>query len=196
MNSCGSESGGHGVEFCLRPAMLALIALLAPLWGCNSQPAAPLLSDSPVYQNSAEGFRFLVPEGWTQTASSALPTGDIQGEVFLVRYRLKTEEEGANLQVMCMADGAYMNLEQYHSGSSFRVNLWDIVDPLTSITIHDVPADRALYKAVIDRREMYKHVTCFRRNERVYSIVGLYFEGDDDARGQIERAVDSVIWDD
>lgn len=196
MNSCGSESGRHRVQFCLRPAMLVLVALLAPQWGCNSQPAAPLLSDSPVYQNSAEGFRFLVPEGWTQTASSALPTGDIQGEVFLVRYRLKTEEEGANLQVMCMADGPYMNLEQYHSGSSFRVNLWDIVDPLTSITINEVSADRALYQAVVDRREMYKHVTCFRRNERVYSIVGLYFAGDDEARGQIERAVDSVIWDD
>lgn len=171
--------------------------LCAAAWiagGCSSDPAAPVLSDAPVYQNSAEGFRFLVPEGWTQTASSALPTGDVQGEVFLVRYRVKSQEDGATLQIICMRDGPYMNLEQFHSGSSFRVNLWTVVEPRTQLVVNDVTADRMLYKASVDGKEMYKHVTCFRRNDRVYSIVGLYFAGDEDAQLQIERAVESVIW--
>jgi hypothetical protein len=172
------------------------ITLVVVAAGCSSKPAAPMLTDSPVYQNAAEGFRFLVPEGWTQTASSALPTGDIQGEIFLVRYRIKSLEMGSNLQIICMADGPYMDLQQYHSGSSFRVNLWDVVEPRTTVDVNGIQADRMIYKALVDKREMTKHVTCFRRNGRVYSMVGLYFSGDDEARLQIERAASSVIWED
>lgn len=188
------RSGRHARSRLRLIAGLLLAGTAGLCDGCSSDPAAPVLSDSPVYQNSAEGFRFLVPDGWTQTATSALPTGEIQGEVFLVRYRVKSEEDGATLQIICMRDGPYMNLEQYHSGSSFRVNLWTVVEPKAQVVINDVPADRMLYKARVDGKEMYKHVTCFRKNDRVYSIVGLYFAGDDDALLQIERAVDSVIW--
>jgi hypothetical protein len=193
--SPGPTSFGHsrGLRRTVQPVLLALLGLVA---GCSSQPAAPLLSDSPVYRNSAERFRFLVPEGWTQTASSALPTGDIQGEIFLVRYRIKSAELGANLQIICMADGPYRDLQQYHSGSSFRVNLWDVVEPRRMVDVNGVEAERMIYKALADKREMTKHVTSFRRNGRVYSMVGLYFTGDDDARQQIERAAASVIWED
>jgi hypothetical protein len=184
--SCAAGRRGlGGVPALLLPLLLA---------GCDSRPAAPILADSPVYRNEAEGFRFLVPQGWTQTASSALPTGDIQGEVFLVRYRVDSEEAGATLQVICMRDGPYLDLQQYHSGSSFRVNLWEVAEPRTEITIGGLAGDRMVYKALADRREMYKHVTSFRHNGRVYSFVGLYFADDENARLQIERAVESVIW--
>lgn len=162
--------------------------------GCTGQPAAPILSDAPVYRNTTEGFRFLVPEGWTQTASSTLPPGKIPAEVFLVRYRVMSPEAGATLQVLCMSDDQSLDMEQHHGEGSFRAGKWDVVQPLQKIEINKRQADRITYKALAENREMSKHVTCFRVNGRVYSFVGLYFSIDDHARQQIERAADSVIW--
>jgi len=41
---------------------------------------------------------------------------------------------------------------------------------------------------------MTKEVVCFRRNNRVYSFVGLFWSNDDKAREQIRRALRSTIW--
>ncbi len=171
-----------------------LILFVCGLAGCTSQPAAPLLSDAPVYRNATEGFRFLVPEGWTQTASSILPPGELKGEVFLVRYNVRSAEIGATLYVICRADDDSLDMEQLHSQGSFRVGHWDVAQPRQTLQINKVAADRIIYKALADNREMMKHVTCFRRNDRIYSFVGLYFSNDEHAPHQIERAVDSVIW--
>lgn len=171
-----------------------LLLIQFAIVGCSNQPAAPILSDSPVYRSSAEGFRFIVPEGWTQSASSALPPGKLAAEVFLVRYRVPSVEAGATLQVLCMNDAPSLNLEQHHGEGSFRAGKWDLDQPLKTVNINKTSAERMTYKVLIDQREMSKHVTCFRRNGRVYSFVGLYFSNDDQARQQIERATDSVIW--
>jgi len=162
--------------------------------GCSGQPSAPLLSNSPIYRSSTEGFRFLVPEGWNQSASSVLPAGKLNAEVFLVRYRVPSPEAGATLQVLCMTDDKSLDMEQHHGQGSFRAGHWDIDQPRKNLEINKIPAERMTYKVVIDQREMSKHVTCFHRNGRVYSFVGLYFSNDDQAGQQIERATDSVIW--
>lgn len=178
-----------------QPRWSVLLLVLLATMGCSSQPAAPVLSDSPVYRNSSEGFRFLVPEGWTQSASSLLPPGKLTGEVFLVRYRVRSSEAGAMLQILCMADDKSLDLEQHHAKGSFRAGSWEIVQPRKTITISKVPAERMIYKAMMENRDMHKHVTCFRKNGRSYSFVGLYWSSDEQAQQQIERAVDSVIWD-
>lgn len=173
----------------------APLLLLVAIFGCSSQPAAPLLSDSPVYRNASEGFRFLVPEGWTQSASSLLPPGKLTGEIFLVRYRVRSPEAGAMLQILCMNDDKSLDLEEHHAKGSFRAGAWNIIQPRKAITINKTVADRMIYKAAMDQREMHKHVTCFRQNGRVYSFVGLYWSNDEQAQQQIERAADSIIWD-
>jgi hypothetical protein len=165
------------------------------LAGCSRQPVAPLLSDAPVYRNATEGFRFLVPEGWTQTASSVLPPGKLQGEVFLARYNVRSAELGATLYIICMDDDKSLDTVKHHGEASFRVGHWDIAQPHRTLQINKVSADRMIYKAIDDKREVIKHVTSFRRNGRVYSFVGLYGANDEQAPQQIERAVDSVIWD-
>jgi hypothetical protein len=38
-------------------------------------------------------------------------------------------------------------------------------------------------------------VVCFRKNGRVYSLVGLFWSTDDKGRQQIRRAAESTIWD-
>jgi hypothetical protein len=180
------------VKYLFRLLLLSFIVL--PFAGCGFRPAAPLLSDAPVYRNAAEGFRFLVPEGWTQTASSVLPPGKLAGEVFLVRYNVRSAEAGASLYLVCMADSKSLDLEQHHSEASFRMGHWDVVQPRQTLQINKVPAERIIYEALDEKRKMTKHVTCFRRTGRVYSFVGLYWSNDEQAPQQIERAVDSVIW--
>jgi hypothetical protein len=172
-----------------------LVLFLLACTGCTPQPAAPLLSDAPVYRSAAEGFRFLVPEGWTQTASSVLPPGKLTSEVFLARYKVRSAELGATLYIICMSDNKSLDLEQHHTEPSFRIAHWDVAQPRRTLSINKVTADRMIYKAVDGKREMTKHVTCFRRNDRVYSFVGLYWSDDEQAPQQIERAVESVIWD-
>jgi len=162
--------------------------------GCEAAPSAPILSDSPIYHNKSEGLRFLVPDGWTQTASSVLPPGELDGEIFLVRYRVRSAEVGATLQVLCMSDSQSTDLESRHAGASFGIPKWDVQQPRQTLTINSVKADRIIYQTVQDGREVTKHVTCFQHNHRVYAFVGLYYSTDEMARQQIERATESVIW--
>jgi hypothetical protein len=150
--------------------------------------------DTPVFHDKQEGFRFLVPEGWTQNARANLPKGELEGESFLVRYRMKTPEMGSSLQIICFQDSGQSDLEQHHAGPSFRVQSWEVASPAESIDVNGQPAERFIYQAVIDGRKMTKEVVCFRQGNRVYSFVGLFFAKDDKAREQIRRAVGSVIW--
>jgi hypothetical protein len=177
----------------VRRAFTVLLLLAATL-GCGSRPRAPALRASPVYQNDSEGFRFLVPDGWIQTASTILPSGELTGESFLVRYRMRTPEQGATLQIECLQDSATLDPEKHHAGPSYRVEHWRAAEANQEIEINGVKAQRFVYIARIEGRPMTKEVVCFRRNGRVYSFVGLFWSNDDKAREQIRRAVRSTIW--
>ena len=176
-------------------AAVTVLCLALGLSGCESRPQAPVLRDSPVYRNSAEGLRFLVPEGWIQTASTLLPAGPLTGEAFLVRYRINTPEPGAMLQVECAPDRPEVDLVQHHAAASYRVERWTAGEKPQSLTIGGAAAQRLFYSGEVAGRAMTKEVVCFRRNGRLYSFVGLFWSTDDKAREQIRRAVESTIWD-
>lgn len=152
-----------------------------------------MLRDAPVY-SSSEGFRFLVPSGWTQSASAVLPPGKLDGENFLVRYQMLTLQQGATLQILCMADSPSLDLQKHHAGPSFRVEHWDVSKPAETIDINGVEATHMQFAGTMDKAKMTKDVTCFRRNGRVYSFAGVYLATDQNASEQIRRAVSSVIW--
>jgi len=158
--------------------------------GCASRPEAPRLSDAPVYRNSREGFRFLVPDGWIQTASSNLPAGDLDGEIFLVRYNVQSRQAGASLQVLCAQQRDPRDLRTYHAGPSFGVRQWEPVGAGETVEIGGKTGERHQYQSGAHRKE----VVCFRRGERVYSFVGLYRADDAIAQQQIQRAVRSIVW--
>lgn len=170
-------------------------AMLVVLVGCGGGPSAPELRDSPVYRSASEGFRFLVPDGWTQIANASLPPGELDKEVFLTRYRVRSPEMGAMLYVVCFNDDASLDLEQYHSEASFRAPSWEVVSPMEEVIINETAGHRGLFKATLDKNEMSKDVLCFRKNGRVYSFIGLYWSTDEKAQQQLSRAVESVIWD-
>ena len=165
------------------------------LIGCESRPQAPILRDAPVYRNAAEGLRFLVPDGWIQTASTLLPGGQLEGQAFLVRYRINTPEPGAMLQIECAPDGPDVDLAEHHAAPSYRVERWTASGPSQSLTIGGAEAVRLIYAGEVAGRKMTKEVVCFRRHGRIYSFVGLFWATDDKAREQIRRAVESTIWD-
>lgn len=184
--------GKRFVVFCA--VALALYALVL-LFGFGSSPEAPELRDAPVYENEQEGFRFMVPDGWTQTASSILPPGDLDGEAFLVRYRVKSPEAGSTLQIECFQEEEPTDLLKYHSGPSYRVERWEPKSESETVTLGGREAHRILFEATMDGRKLSKEVVCFRKEDRVYSFVGLFASTDEKARQQIQRAVNSVIWD-
>lgn len=175
------------------PLALCLVGLTL-LAACESRPQAPLLRDSPVYQNDREGFRFLVPEGWTQTANAMLPPGDFEDEVFLVRYRLATPTGGAMMQVLVLQEKAPLNLGDHHAGPSFGVEKWTLLEPVEKLIIGGKTAEHYRYSGKLQDSQMSKDVYGFRNSGRVYSFVGLFWSEDEFARQQIERAVKSTVW--
>ena len=178
-----------------RNARNAVIVLSVCLGGCSERPEAPELRDAPVYENAREGFRFMVPDGWTQTASSILPPGNLDGDAFLARYRVKSPEAGSTLQIECFQENEPANLQEYHTGPSYRVNRWEPASEPETLTLGGREAQRMVFEATMDGRQVSKEVVCFRKGNRVYSFVGLFSSTDENARQQIQRAVASVTWD-
>jgi hypothetical protein len=175
--------------------LVASCAVIAGMiTGCDSRPSAPVLRDGRIYVNPQEGFRFLVPEGWSQLANSILPRGDLDGEMFVVRYRMRTPEEGAVLQVVCFSEQLTDNLHEHHAGPSYRVERWKPEGPEETLEINGVTASRHIYSSDIAGRPTTKEVVAFKRNGRVYNFVGMFMSRDDKARQQIRRAVGSTIW--
>ena len=169
------------------------LALLTCLLGCDSRPKAPVLRDAPVYENDAEGFRFLVPKGWIQTASAVLPPERLEGEVVLVTYRMRTSEKTALVEVLCF-DRENVDLQQYHAEPSHGVADWRIVSPLSQRTIHGMPAEHCLYRGTIEKEVICKEVYAFRRGARVYSFIAFYWESDQNAREEVRQAMESIVW--
>jgi len=136
----------------------------------------------------------MVPDGWTQTASSILPEGELEEEAFLVRYRVKSPVAGSTLQVECFQGNGQSDLQEHHSAASYRVNRWDPAGEPQTVTIGGRQAQRMSFQATLDERQLSKEVTCFRKGNRVYSFVGLFASQDEKAQQQIQRAVNSLIW--
>jgi hypothetical protein len=173
---------------------LGMIAIMLPGSGCDSRPRAPALRDSAVYQNRAAGLRFLVPQGWTQVASSALPSGTLEAELMLVKYQMRTTAKGATLELLCLDDPQSVDLIDYHNQSSHGIATWNRQGDPVKVKASDVMGERVEFTGSVAKSTMHKNVTVFRRGQRVFSLVGLYWEDDQAAREEIQRAVDSLVF--
>jgi len=180
----------------LRTLVLAMSGALLPVLfgGCDARPRAPALRDAHVYQNNQEGFRFLVPDNWTQTANAVLPNGSIEGEVLLVQYRMRTADQGASLEVLCFDEEQPSDLQAYHAGPSHGSSAWQSGEPPHRIEVGGASVERWVYIAEISKQKLTKEVVAFRRGPRVYSFIGLFWSTDNKAREQLRRAVSSILW--
>lgn len=170
------------------------VALLVGVIGCQNRPKAPALADSPVYSNKAEGLRFLVPDGWTQTASSALPKGSFQREVVLVQYRLRSLGEAASVEILCFDEAEPRDLARYHANASHGVKDWKAVGEADRVSTTGMDGDRFTFEGKVGEFSLVKEVVAFRRGTRVYNFIGLFDPEDDKSRQQIRRAVESIVW--
>lgn len=176
-------------------ALLFLTLALAGGVGCDVRPRAPALRDSSVYQNRDAGLRFLVPQGWTQVASGVLPPGALPAEFMLVKYQMKTTARGAVLEVLCLDDSqSTTDSHRHHAQPSHGVASWTSKVEAQELTVGGVPGRRFQYEGRIHKNTMHKEVVVFRRENRLFSFVGLYWDDDHNAREEIRRAVDSLVW--
>lgn len=162
--------------------------------GCESRPKAPALRDTPVFHSKAEGFRFLVPEKWKQTANGVLPGGKLDRAIMFARFRMIETQKSGFLELLCFDEGKHPSLLEYHAGPSQGVSAWKSVGEPESIEINQTPAERFIFSALIGKEPMHKEVVVFTRNQRVYSFVGLFSESDNAAREELRRAMNSIVW--
>ena len=173
---------------------LAIGGTLTYLAGCDASPRAPALRNAPVYQNNREGFRFLVPDNWIQTASAALPSGTLEGEIVLVQYKMKTAQMGAAMEVLCFEESYQDDIAGYHQQPSHGRQNWRAIAPPESAEMKGADAQRFVYESAGDGQPMLKEAVVVQRNGRIYSFIGLFWKNDVKAREQLRRAVNSTVW--
>lgn len=196
--ACGLNRPGNCLTAFSRQRVLKCfvgIWALVTVVGCSHEPVAPELRDSPVYRNAQEGIRFLVPDNWTQSASANLPVGDLEGELFLVRYNVLLPESTAQVQVLCYQDRTGTDdLVKHQQEPAFGIPQWTLKEGPKNEQISGQEGTWMYLTGRSKEREMGKEVLCFRRGDRVYSFVGTFWTSDEKARQVMHRAFQSVIW--
>jgi hypothetical protein len=173
--------------------MMQAVALLL-VCGCGFQPRAPALQDEPVCQNLREGFRFVVPEGWTLRAKTELPPGRVEKECRLVLYERLRGDAPAAFEVTRADLPADADLEARLKGPSLGVSKWELTAPVEQLEVGGTGATRMIFSGSTRRGVSIKEVVTIRRNDRVYFFTGSYDPEDRMFQEELHRLLDSVIW--
>lgn len=171
-------------------ALLALVLLS----GCEERPSALPLDNSPVYNDTREGFRFLPPEDWRQTARGIVPAGKIARRRMLCEYKSLTPTKTAVLQVSVADVPLSEPLADHVKSETYRAEEWRAVGDAESFEINGVPAARVSYRKPAGKDATIREIIAFRRGVRVYLFTGIYMASDKKTRKAIQAAVDSVVW--
>jgi hypothetical protein len=170
------------------------VAAVLLLGGCSPRPQAPALRNDPIYQDAAEGFRFAVPEGWTQRAAAKMPPGKADRERLLTAYVSPSESTPATFDVARIDLPPSADLDTYLAQPSYGVGQWLTAEPAQEITIYGMAATRWVFTGRLDKEEWTREVVAFRRRERVYLFSGMFPKADTKARDEIRHAVESTTW--
>jgi hypothetical protein len=153
-----------------------------------------VLRDDPVYQNDSEGFRFLAPQGWTQSTRSNVPPGKQETEYPLVAYRQIAGASGASFRVSLIDLPSSADLAPHLAGPSYGVEQWTQAAPPEKIAVGSASGVRYHFKGRAGKQDLVKEVVAVRRGERVYLFTALYAPRDTEVRDQLRRVVESIIW--
>lgn len=177
------------------PALFCLMAIAAAglLGGCRAKPKAPALLDEPVYQ-SDEGFRFLVPEGWSMAARGNLPPGPLEKERLLVQYRRSVGDTQATLEVSAADLAEDADLTAYLSAPSFSAKSWKPSGSPESLEVNGKSGTRFRFTARVNGAELAKEVTAFPCGGRIYFFTLLFTPSDAAATEQVRRAIARLVW--
>jgi hypothetical protein len=170
-----------------------LLATVVPA-GCHHGPRAPALDDSPVYQNDQAGFRFLVPEGWSQSARSELPPGKLDKERLLVQYRRTASSKEATFEVSAADLGPSADLADYLAAPALGVKDWKLKPPPEDLEVSGVRGTRYNFAGRMGKEDVTREVVAFRRGERLYFFTTVFASKDTTAQEQARRAVSRLLW--
>src|SRR5947209_11558609 len=178
----------------LRHRLSAIAVAAIYVFGCRSEPQAPVLRNEPIYENDTEGFRFLTPEGWRQHAKVNVPPGKLDKERLLVEYVRLSSEKGASLDVSMADLPPTTDLTTYLAGPSGGLKSWHWKSPVERLHVNGASAERFTFVGHIGNEDTTKEVVAFRRGERVYFFVAYFASSDAKARDEVRRTVESTSW--
>jgi hypothetical protein len=171
-----------------------LVVLVMTGLGCNDRPRAPALEDSAVYQNEREGFRFLVPEGWTQQAKSMVPPGKLDHELILVVYRRYTVNPPATLQVSIQDPPEEANLAQLLIEARSEDTNWKLVRPPAEARVGNRTGKHLVFQGKSPLGRMDREVIAVRRGARVLFFTATFGPGDHASRDLMQQTFANVVW--
>ncbi|HZU36061.1 MAG TPA: hypothetical protein VFA18_09140 [Gemmataceae bacterium] len=172
-----------------------VIVGLATLAGCSRGPVAPALEDGPEFRDAQEGFRFLVPEHWTQYAHAAVPPGRLTDERMIVEYNLQAVAKPASFGVTCVDLDPSTDIAKYVASHVPGGASWKLKAPSKPCEIQGVPAEKMTFVShPPGADELTRDIVAFRRGQRVYLFTGVYATSDKEAREQVQQAMDSILW--
>ena len=187
---------GRRQAYAVRPwfFMAGMLCACAAVAGCGRRPKAPALENEPVYENPAEGFRFMTPDGWTEHAKSEAPPGPADQPRLLVDYVRWNGDIPALLEVSMADVPESADLVHYVDGPSFSARSWRLTAQPQHIEVNGVPATRYVLVNRERQQQRAKEVVAVRRGGRVYFFTGVFDAADAAARDEIRRAVLSIVW--
>ena len=164
------------------------------LTGCNTRPHAPALDNAPIYQNDREGFRFVMPEGWSQRARTDVPAGTYPKERLLVAYHQSGSESPAWLEATLADLPEATDLAVFLAEPSYGVTEWRLKAGPESIEVTGAAGRRWTFTGREGKNEWIKEVVAVRRGGRTYFFNLLFAPTDTTSRDQGRRAIASLIW--
>ena len=180
---------------CGRPALTLLLAGVVVVGlGCRARPRAPALEDTAVYQNESEGFRFLVPEGWSLQAKSGVPPGRIDRDLLLVLYRRFGTHAPAVLQVSLQDLPADADLARLLADSRSENTGWRLVGKPAEVKVGSRTGRRFVLEGKGPTGRMAREVIAVRQGERVYFFTGTFSPADHASRDLIRQTFAKVVW--
>jgi hypothetical protein len=166
---------------------------MAALAGCERQPRAPALEDGTVYSNGREGFRFVVPDGWSQQAKADVPPGPVSKERVLVIYRYFGGALPATLQVSLVDLPETADLAEHLARPSEGID-WRTSARPEPLHIGGQAAKRYFLSGKAGKYDMAREVVALRRGGRVYFFSASFLGSDGVRREQVRETIAGVLW--
>lgn len=162
--------------------------------GCAGGPKAPPLTNDSVYQNGELGLRFLVPDGWLNTARADVPTDKLPKPLMVAVYFQPQGDPPAALELLAIEAPDGTDLIQYLAENPVGHLNWRAATKPQPASVNGVSATKFTLTAGSPKGEVRREVTAFRRGERVYLFMVTHPLAASAGRDAARRSVESVTW--
>ena len=189
---CPPSKGWYGSNPVWIRLILSLL-LVGTEVGCSRRPAAPVLDNDPVFVNRGEGFRLLIPEGWSQAIKTNLPPGVLEKERTLVLYRA-FDKNPASFEVTCIDLGEDADIDVYVTSRKRSGAGWTRSAEKEKVTVDGREGNRYYFQATVRGQPTSAEVVVFQKAKRFYFFSGYFPKGDLIRQKQIRQFLADLSW--